>query len=58
MELRAITARLVRNFHIEFAAEDMGRFVCVDMKDHFTITPGKLALVYTPRESIKSENVV
>jgi len=57
MELRAVTARLVRNFDIEFAAEDMGRSVCVDMKDHFTITPGKLALVYTPRESINLEKV-
>ena len=49
-ELRFVTALLVSKYDISFAPGEDGTSCWRDMKDQFTAAPGKLELVFTPRE--------
>ena len=49
-ELRFVTALLVSKYDITFAPGEDGTRCWRDMKDQFTAAPGKLELVFTPRE--------
>ena len=49
-ELRFVTALLVSKYDITFAPGEDGIRCWRDMKDQFTAAPGKLELVFIPRE--------
>ncbi|KAK2745695.1 hypothetical protein FQN57_003592 [Myotisia sp. PD_48] len=49
-DMRLVTARLVRKYHLRFPEGDDGRRVSRDLKDQFTANPGKLYLIFEARE--------
>jgi len=49
-ELRFVTALLLSKYEVAFAPGEDGSRCWRDMKDQFTAAPGKLELVFTPRE--------
>jgi len=46
-----LTALLVSKYDIEFAPGDDGTRVIADMKDNFTMNPGRLDLVFKLRKT-------
>ena len=48
MELRIMTALVVSKFDFRFPPGDDGGSVIEDMKDTFSLSPGKLELVFRP----------
>ena len=56
MELRAVTAALVKKYDIVFAPGSVGgRSVLTEMKDQFTMTPGRLELVFNLRQDMQCQ---
>jgi tryprostatin B 6-hydroxylase len=49
MELRCVLAKLITAFDVEFAAGEDGTDLIQKSRDHFTIEPGPLRLVFKPR---------
>ena len=50
VEIRFITALLISKYDVSFAPEGDKMSVWNDMKDQFIAVPGKLELIFTPRE--------
>jgi tryprostatin B 6-hydroxylase len=50
MELRIVTAMLLREFDISFAPGDDGTELLEDTRDAFASAPGKLELVFRARQ--------
>ncbi|TKA73897.1 hypothetical protein B0A55_03788 [Friedmanniomyces simplex] len=48
LELRTVVAQIVLNFDVAFAPGEDGKRLLTQTKDHFTVTPGELDLVFTP----------
>lgn len=48
MELRTLTARLVLAYDFKFASGEDGSRLKTKSRDHFTMDPGSLDLVFTP----------
>ena len=52
MELRAVTAILLRGYDVAFAPETgQGQNVLEDTKEQFTAIPGRLKLVFSHRKN-------
>lgn len=47
MELRTVTTRLVNKFDFNLAPDEDGKRTLYEAKDHFTVDPGHLDLVFT-----------
>lgn len=52
MELRSVTANLMRLFEMEFAAGEDGREILEKSRDCFTTNVGKLDVKLTPRYKV------
>lgn len=52
MELRCVTALLLTQFDVSFAPGEDGLRSMKDLKDCFTARPGKLELIFQPREIV------
>ncbi len=48
MELRAVVFLIVSKYDVSFAAGEDGTDLFKDMKETFTMVPGKLRLKFTP----------
>lgn len=46
MELRTVTARLITKFDVSLAPGEDGHRIMCETKDHFTVDPGSLDLVF------------
>lgn len=49
MEMRSVTANLLRNFEIELASDEDGSAIVGDSQDCFTLNVGKLDVRLSPR---------
>ena len=47
-----VVTLLVSAFNIAYAPGEDGVTVCRDLKDQFNAHPGKLILIFTPRETL------
>ena len=52
MELRIVTATLLREFDVSFAPGDDGTELLEDTRDAFASAPGKLELVFQARQCV------
>jgi cytochrome P450 len=50
MQIRTLTARILLEFDVSFAPGEDGSRILTQTKDHFTVDPGQLDLVFTPRK--------
>lgn len=50
MQVRTLTARILLDFDVAFAPGEDGSRILTKTKDHFTVDPGQLDLVFTPRK--------
>lgn len=48
MELRTLTAQLLLRYNVSLAPGEDGTRLMTKTKDHFTVAPGQLDLVFTP----------
>lgn len=46
MELRTVTARLITKFDVSLAPGEDGHRIMYETKDHFTVDPGSLDMVF------------
>ena len=51
VEMRTLTAQLLLNFDVKFAPGEDGTRLLTKTKDHFTVSPGQLDLVFSPASS-------
>ena len=51
MQIRTLTARILLEFDVGFAPGEDGSGILTQTKDHFTVDPGQLDLVFTPRKA-------
>jgi cytochrome P450 len=51
MQIRTLTARILLKFDVGFAPGEDGSRILTQTKDHFTVDPGQLDLVFTPRKA-------
>ncbi|KAK3670954.1 hypothetical protein LTR78_009232 [Recurvomyces mirabilis] len=51
VEMRTLTAQLVLNFDVKLAPGEDGTRLLTKTKDHFTVSPGQLDLVFSPASS-------
>lgn len=51
MELRVVTTRLVTRFDLSLAPGEDGKRIMFDTRDHFTVDPGGLDIVFKEIES-------
>ena len=51
MQIRTLTARILLEFDVSFAPGEDGSRILTQTKDHFTVDPGQLDLVFTPRKA-------
>jgi cytochrome P450 len=51
LEMRTLVAQLILNFDVKLAPGEDGTRLLTRTKDHFTVTPGQLDLVFTPASS-------
>lgn len=47
MELRTVTARIISKFDLKLADGEDGHRLMYETKDHFTVDPGHLDIVFT-----------
>lgn len=52
MEIRMVTAHLLLDNDVHLAPGEDGQKLLYETMDHFTVTPGALWLVFSPREKI------
>ncbi|KAK1085984.1 hypothetical protein LTR33_001794 [Friedmanniomyces endolithicus] len=48
LELRTVVTRIILEFDVAFAPGEDGSQILTQTRDHFTVTPGELNLVFTP----------
>ncbi|KAK1058016.1 hypothetical protein LTR12_000027 [Friedmanniomyces endolithicus] len=48
LELRTVVTRIILEFDVAFAPGEDGSRILTQTRDHFTVTPGELNLVFTP----------
>ena len=51
IEMRTLTAQLLLNFDVKLAPDEDGTRLLTKTKDHFTVSPGQLDLVFSPASS-------
>jgi tryprostatin B 6-hydroxylase len=49
MELRTVMAKLLLTFDVSYASGETGKDLVDKCRDHFTLEPGPLRLVFKPR---------
>ncbi|RAL06171.1 cytochrome P450 [Aspergillus ibericus CBS 121593] len=53
-DMRLVTARLVKKYHLSLPAGETGEDVLGDMRDQFTATPGRLRVMFRVRDNSPS----